>query len=401
MEFPDLNTLFTGFTQRESLIFLAFCLVSFLFGLLIGYVLRGRRVRELRRELKKKEAEIQQRDEKIQQLTEELSLQEADLKKANYQKEEAEERAQRLQVEQGKLNNQIVYLKDELEKERAANAGYQSTIDDLNDQILGLRTKVEQGGSGTTVLAGSDAPDVQARLAAVEARLQELEQENARLETTIGTLKSEGSTSGTEYTGDDVDEEPELMQQEAPDILKHDRARAQQAEKDDLTLIDGLGPFLEKKLNDAGVFSYDQIADWDKADIDRITQTIRFFEGRIEKDNWVGQARRLKSLREDNPEALKEAVQSPAAPDTPQEKDNLQLIEGIGPAIAPVLHDRGIHTFSDLAQRSPDEMKAWLREADPSLAMHDPSTWPAQARLAANEQWDVLKDYQDQLRGGK
>lgn len=400
MEFPDLNALFTGFTQRESLIFLAFCLVSFLFGLLIGYVLRGRRVRELRRELKKKDAEIQQRDEKIQQLTEEQSLKEADVKKANYQKEEAEERAQRLQVEHGKLNNQLVYLKDELEKERAANEGYQSTIDDLNDQILGLKTKVEQGTGASPTYTSANDTDVQARLAAVESRLQELEQENARLETTIGALRA-GDTPEEGYgVPSEIDDEPELMHKESPDILQQDRARARQAEKDDLTLIDGIGPFLEKKLNDAGVFSYEQIAAWEKADIDRITKAIQFFEGRIEKDNWVGQARRLKSLREDNPEALTRAGQSKSSSDS-AEQDNLQRIEGIGPAIEAILHDRGVHTFADLARLGPDEVKAWLREADPSLAMHDPSSWSAQARLAANQQWDVLKDYQDQLRGGK
>jgi len=370
--------------------------VAFLFGLLIGYVLRGRRVRKLRRELKKKEAEVQQRDEKIEQLTEDLSLKEADLKKAIYQKEEAENQAQRLQVEHGKLNNQLVYLKDELEKERAANEGYQSTIDDLNDQVLGLRTKLEQGSGSSIVMGTSGDPDIQARLAAVESRLQELEQENARLETTIGELRTDGDdTSG----GYDTYEEPDLVHKETPDILQQDRARAQQTERDDLTLLDGVGPFLEKKLNDAGVYSYDQIAEWDQADIDRVTRAIQFFEGRIEKDNWVGQARRLKSLREDNPEALSEVAKHSSSEASP--RDNLQLIEGIGPAIETTLNDTGIYTFKGLAELGPQEIQTRLREADASLTMHDPSTWPAQARLAANGQWDVLKDYQDQLTGGK
>ena len=245
MEFPDLDQLFIGFTQRESLIFLGFCLVAFLFGLLIGYVLRGRRVRKLRRELKKKEAEVQQRDEKIEQLTEDLSLKEADLKKAIYQKEEAENQAQRLQVEHGKLNNQLVYLKDELEKERAANEGYQSTIDDLNDQVLGLRTKLEQGSGSSIVMGTSGDPDIQARLAAVESRLQELEQENARLETTIGELRTDGDdTSG----GYDTYEEPDLVHKETPDILQQDRARAQQTEGMTLPFSTGWDHFWKRNL---------------------------------------------------------------------------------------------------------------------------------------------------------
>jgi hypothetical protein len=33
--------------------------------------------------------------------------------------------------------------------------------------------------------------------------------------------------------------------------------------------------------------------------------------------------------------------------------------------------------------------------------MHDPGTWPAQARLAANGEWPLLKEYQDELKGGR
>jgi len=401
MQFPDLNQLFTEFTQRESLIFLAFCLVSFLFGLLIGYVLRGRRVRELRRELQKKDAEISQRDEKIQQLTNDLSLRDADLKKIQYELDETSERARRLEVERGKMNNQIVYLKDELEKERATQDSQQTTIEDLNEQILGLRTKLAQGGSDTN--EGSDSVDsnMSSRLAAVENRVAQLETENDQLEQTISTLSSnQGAANQVINTPEVRDvEEPDVVGEDGMDVLHIDRSRFQQAEKDDLTLIDGVGPFLEKKLNDAGVFTYEQISKWTPQDIQRVTKEIQFFEGRIEKDNWVSQARRLKSLKEDNPEALGNAAKPQPAPE--EETDNLQLIEGIGPQIETILRQRGIHQFQDIAKSDPQDLRIILEETDPKLLVHDPETWPAQARLAANQQWDVLKDYQDQLKGGK
>jgi predicted flap endonuclease-1-like 5' DNA nuclease len=393
MQFPDLNQLFTEFTQRESLLFLAFCLVSFLFGLLIGYVLRGRRVRELRRELKKKDAEISQRDEKIQQLTNDLSLRDADLKKVQYELDETSERAQRLEVERGKLNNQITYLKDELEKERAAQESQQTTIEDLNEQILGLRTKLGPGGNESTA-----DTNMSSRLAAVEDRVAQLEAENDQLEETIATLsKTQGTTKQVIDTPEVRDvEEPDVVGDDGMNVLHIDRSRFQQAEKDDLTLIDGLGPFLEKKLNDAGVFTYEQISKWTPQDIQRVTKEIQFFEGRIEKDNWVSQARRLSSLKEDNPEALISSDKPRPAPE--EEADNLQLIEGIGPQIEQILRERGIQRFQDIAKSDPQDLRTILEETNPELLVHDPETWPAQARLAANQQWDVLKDYQEQLK---
>ncbi|MCB1511193.1 MAG: hypothetical protein KDJ36_09830, partial [Hyphomicrobiaceae bacterium] len=61
---------------------------------------------------------------------------------------------------------------------------------------------------------------------------------------------------------------------------------------DDLKRIRGVGVLIEKKLRMLGVNSYDQIANWTSADIDRVSQHLDF-RGRIERENWVEQARIL------------------------------------------------------------------------------------------------------------
>jgi predicted flap endonuclease-1-like 5' DNA nuclease len=66
--------------------------------------------------------------------------------------------------------------------------------------------------------------------------------------------------------------------------------RAGQA--DDLKRIKGIGVLIEKKLNSLGVSTYEDIANWTSADIDRISQSLDF-RGRIERENWVEQARIL------------------------------------------------------------------------------------------------------------
>ena len=66
---------------------------------------------------------------------------------------------------------------------------------------------------------------------------------------------------------------------------------------DDLTKIDGIGPYVEERLNTIGVHNYEQICKLDVSDIRIITELIEFFPGRIERDNWVGQAKSLMLYR--------------------------------------------------------------------------------------------------------
>jgi predicted flap endonuclease-1-like 5' DNA nuclease len=67
--------------------------------------------------------------------------------------------------------------------------------------------------------------------------------------------------------------------------------------KDDLKLIAGVGPAIEKKLNGLGIYSFRQISEFTPRTIEEISQAIKFFPGRIERDNWVSQARNLEAER--------------------------------------------------------------------------------------------------------
>lgn len=63
-------------------------------------------------------------------------------------------------------------------------------------------------------------------------------------------------------------------------------------QKDDLQQIFGIGPLTEKALNDLGITSYSQLADLKQHDIQRIADALDIGASRIERDNWVGNARR-------------------------------------------------------------------------------------------------------------
>ena len=69
---------------------------------------------------------------------------------------------------------------------------------------------------------------------------------------------------------------------------------ASKEESDDLTRLNGIGPYIEQKLNEIGIYTFDQISKFTLEDIRAITQLIDFFPERIERDDWVGQAKSLK-----------------------------------------------------------------------------------------------------------
>ena len=74
--------------------------------------------------------------------------------------------------------------------------------------------------------------------------------------------------------------------------LNFDRiGRASVADADDLKDIVGVGPFLERKLHSLGIYTFQQVANFAKEDIDKVNEIIEFFPGRIERDNWVGQSK--------------------------------------------------------------------------------------------------------------
>jgi predicted flap endonuclease-1-like 5' DNA nuclease len=62
---------------------------------------------------------------------------------------------------------------------------------------------------------------------------------------------------------------------------------------DDLKLIVGIGPVLERMLQMLGVATYRQIARWSERDIDEFDAKLHEFPGRIRRDAWVTQARAL------------------------------------------------------------------------------------------------------------
>lgn len=63
--------------------------------------------------------------------------------------------------------------------------------------------------------------------------------------------------------------------------------------RDDLKLIYGVGPFIEKRLNEMGIMKFRQVAQFTDDRIDEIKEQIGPFKERIRRDGWVKHARML------------------------------------------------------------------------------------------------------------
>jgi len=109
----------------------------------------------------------------------------------------------------------------------------------------------------------------------------------------------------------------------------------------------------------------------------------------------------LQALKEQTATSSPERSANAESEGKPEDPDDLKKIEGIGPKIENLLKQAGIKSFSALAQTPVEKLKEILRAAGSRFRLADPTTWPRQAQMAADERWDELKDYQDALYGGR
>ncbi len=77
-------------------------------------------------------------------------------------------------------------------------------------------------------------------------------------------------------------------------------------------------------------------------------------------------------------------------------KDDLTMIDGIGDKTARLLAQADIHTFEQLANTDVEKLQVVLASA--GIFLTDPSSWPVQAKMAADDRWDDLRQYQNEIK---
>jgi small subunit ribosomal protein S2 len=92
--------------------------------------------------------------------------------------------------------------------------------------------------------------------------------------------------------------------------------------------------------------------------------------------------------------------EAPVTEAAPTKADDLTKVEGIGPKAAEALVEAGISTYAALSAADPEKIREILAAKSSRLTHLEPGTWPKQAGMAAAGQWDELKAWQDEAKGG-
>ncbi len=166
---------------------------------------------------------------------------------------------------------------------------------------------------------------------------------------------------------------------------------AQKNEADNLTVINGIGGWIEEKLNALGIFTFRQIANFNEEDEEIVTEAIDFFPGRIERDEWVNQAKELVKV-EGKREVILEKVKEKKnvisynrigiAPK--HYANNLTLIKGISPWVEEKLNKLEIYTFAQVSRLTTEDISAITEILEIAPKRIERDNWIGQAKDLEN-----------------
>jgi predicted flap endonuclease-1-like 5' DNA nuclease len=128
----------------------------------------------------------------------------------------------------------------------------------------------------------------------LDTEVTKLQSENEAIQSKLDQSKKEFSQ--LQLAKQKFESDQELLAQKSVtqnSINERQSSKPDKEDKDDLKVIKGIGPGIEKKLNQQGIYSYRQISDFTPDFIKKLTEAILFFPGRIERDRWVEQASKL------------------------------------------------------------------------------------------------------------
>jgi predicted flap endonuclease-1-like 5' DNA nuclease len=254
----------------------------------------------------------------------------------------------------------------------------------------------------------------------LEAEMKEVTKKSDRKDTTIGEILDELSLvkesqmkARQEISGLTArNRKLEFLLQEKDDSFEHIAERkhflsygsfgtSTCAEKDDLKMISGISPRIEKCLNALDIFTFRQISRFTQKDIADINNLIEFISGRIEKDEWIIQAIELDQLKETRETILRQikerqfklSVDSTHTTDQSTIED-LTAISGIGGWIKEKLNALGIYNYGQISRFTDADIKTVTDAIQYFPGRIERDGWIQQAReLAENAHWkhDLLQ----------
>ena len=305
-------------------------------GAIVGWVLRGKRSEEEKaavsagwqEQINAQRIEHDRLTEQNKALMEQVSQYLASNKDAKNRAKELSEAVQEAYSRRDQLQREIKDIRstlevamnerDQLQSDMSSQASENVDAEAKDTRIKKLQLELENWQNRLPPLIekfrqrNEDAEQLEADLATARERIAELEASLEPGQTRIEPVRDpEELTDGRDASNDAIDDgEPDVV---ANDDEEPDTGNDQDDEedldvgededesvapingsRDNLKAIKGVGPAIEKTLNEMGIFHYRQIADMSEYDIDRIAKRLKGFRSRIYREDWIGQARDLR-----------------------------------------------------------------------------------------------------------
>ncbi len=208
--------------------------------------------------------------------------------------------------------------RDKLQADMASQSANDGALQEKDDKIFKLSRELENWQNRLPPLIdryqvrNAEAGQLEAELEEARDRIQELESTIESGQTRVEAVDTPPNVDDMDASNDSDQVEVELEDRylagsendDETHIEEHSFERAPFNEaalndydtsdlRDDLKQIKGIGPAIEKTLHELGIFRFDQVAEMNEYDIDRIAKRLKGFRTRIYREDWIGQARNL------------------------------------------------------------------------------------------------------------
>ncbi len=292
-------------------IHIALLLMMLLVGGLAGWMIRSKRSSQEKAainsgwqdQLEAQRIEHQRLVDQNKSLMDQISQFQASNQDAKRRAKELSEAAQKAYERRDELQREIKAVRSDLETVLSQRDKLRSDIahqerekadsEEKDEKIFQLSRELESWHQRLPPLIeryrarNEEAEQLEAELAEARRQIEELQTAREADQTQIEAVQDpDALTSGFGASNDAGDPD-------AGSSLTAGDDGADRPLRDDLKQIKGVGPAIEKTLNDMGIYRLQQIADMTEYDIDRVAERLKGFHSRIYRENWIGQAREL------------------------------------------------------------------------------------------------------------
>ncbi len=235
-------------------------------------------------------------EEEIEQLEAEMKKLEARMAK---KKEKLEASREEARLEELVLEKEEEEIERELQSMEASEA-----VQKAEQEVVKARAEVEEATKKAEV---EEAEAEEARLI---AEMEEEEAKEARAEASAAKRKLADAILKAEIAGKDVQGITSEVEDEKRELLILERVGKRRSSidwekigefggslSDDLTLINGIDEFTQRKLNSLGVFSYKQLSRMDSTNAGKVNDALEMLPGKIIEMDWTKQATTMLELK--------------------------------------------------------------------------------------------------------